>query len=236
MKSHRFTQCLSRMLKYKTIISSIIILYSFSCSSNKAPSSKESNDPQSIELFDGKTLSGWKTLNFGSEGDNVLVSGNKIILNRGEPFTGIVIEDENFQPPSDEYEINIKARKTEGRDFFCAVTFPVPEKDSCCTFVAGAWGGQVTGLSNIDYLDANRNSTRSTLKYETDKWYNIKVEITYGRIRCWIDDRIVVNTLIDKKIISMRPGPIEACQPFGIASYETSAEFESITLKSVRIN
>mgnify|MGYP003323154423 CR=1 FL=1 len=224
------------MFKYKTIISSIIILYSFSCSSNKAPSSKESNDPQSIELFDGKTLSGWKTLNFGSEGDNVLVSGNKINLNRGEPFTANGIEDENYQPPTDEYEINIKARKTEGRDFFCAVTFPVPEKDSCCTFVAGAWGGQVTGLSNIDYLDANRNSTRSTLKYETDKWYNIKVEITYGRIRCWIDDRIVVNTLIDKKIISMRPGPIEACQPFGIASYETSAEFESITLKSVRIN
>ena len=224
------------MFKYKTIISSIIILYSFSCSSNKAPSNKESNDLQYIELFDGKTLSGWKTLNFGSEGGNVLVSGNKIILNRGEPFTGIVIEDENFQPPSDEYEINIKARKTEGRDFFCAVTFPIPEKDSCCTFVAGAWGGQVTGLSNIDYLDANRNSTRSTLKYETDKWYNIKVEITYGRIRCWIDDRIVVNTLIDKKIISMRPGPIETCQPFGIASYETSAEFESITLKSVRIN
>ena len=134
------------MFKYKTIISSIIILYSFSCSSNKAPSSKESNDPQSIELFDGKTLSGWKTLNFGSEGGNVLVSGNKIILNPGEPLTGIVIEDENFQPPSDEYEINIKARKTEGRDFFCAVTFPVPEKDSCCTFVAGAWGGQVPGL------------------------------------------------------------------------------------------
>ena len=224
------------MFKYKTIISSIIILYSFSCSSNKAPSTKESNDLQSIELFDGKTLSGWKTLNFGSEGGNVLVSGNKIVFDRGEPFTGIVIEDENFQPPSDEYEINIKARKTEGRDFFCAVTFPVPEKGSCCTFVAGAWGGQVTGLSNIDYLDANRNSTRSTLKYETDKWYNIKVEITYGRIRCWIDDRIVVNTLIDKKIISMRPGPIETCQPFGIASYETSAEFESITLKSVRIN
>ena len=45
-----------------------------------------------------------------------------------------------------------------------------------------------------------------------------------------------INKIKDKKIISMRPGPIEACQPFGIASYETSAEFESITLKSVRIN
>ena len=111
------------MFKYKTIISSIIILYSFSCSSNKAPSKKESNDPESIELFDGKTLSGWKTLSFGSEGGNVLVSDNKIVLDRGEPFTGIVIEDENFQPPSDEYEINIKARKTEGRDFFLCSDF-----------------------------------------------------------------------------------------------------------------
>ena len=94
----------------------------------------------------------------------------------------------------------------------------------------------MTGLSNIDYLDANRNSTRSILKYETDKWYNIKVEITYGRIRCWIDDRIVVNTLIDKNIISMRPGAIEACQPFGIASYETSAEFKFVTLNNIKTN
>ena len=52
------------------------------------------------------------------EGGQVVVEQNKIVFGRGEPFTGIVIDDKNFKPPSDEYEINLRARKTEGRDFF----------------------------------------------------------------------------------------------------------------------
>ena len=221
------------MLKAKTIISAVIILYSFSCSSKNVNSKKETNSKSYIQLFDGNSLSGWKILNFDGSGGQVTVNNNLINFGRGEPFTGIVVDKENFIPPGEEYEINVEVRKTEGRDFFCAITFPVPEKGSCCTFVAGAWGGQVTGLSNIDYLDANRNSTRSTLRYETDKWYNIRIEISYGRIRCWIDDRIVVNSLISNKTISMRPGAIEQCQPFGIASYETSSEFRSIRISKI---
>ena len=221
------------MLKAKTIISAVIILYSFSCSSKNVNSKKETNSKSYIQLFDGNSLSGWKILNFDGTGGQVNVENNLINFGRGEPFTGIVADKENFDLPGEEYEINVEVRKTEGRDFFCAITFPVPEKGSCCTFVAGAWGGQVTGLSNIDYLDANRNSTRSTLRYETDKWYNIRIEISYGRIRCWIDDRIVVNSLISNKTISMRPGAIEQCQPFGIASYETSSEFRSIRISKI---
>ena len=159
-----------------------------------------------------------------------------MIFDRGDPLTGIVINDSDFVLPDDEYEIILKARKIDGRDFFCALTFPVPGKNSCCTFVAGGWGGQVTGLSNIDYLDANRNTTRSTLNYAHDRWYIIKVAVTDGRIRCWIDERLVVNCLIEDKHISMRPGPIEKCQPFGIASYETKVEFESIVLRRVLTN
>ena len=221
------------MLKAKTIISAVIILYSFSCSSKNVNSKKETNSKSYIQLFDGNSLSGWKILNFDGSGGQVTVNNNLINFGRGEPFTGIVVDKENFNPPGEEYEINVEVRKTEGRDFFCAITFPVPEKNACCTFVAGAWGGQVTGLSNIDYLDANRNSTRSTLRYENGKWYNIRIEISYGRIRCWIDDRIVVNSLISNKTISIRPGAIEKCQPFGIASYETSSDFRSIRLSKI---
>ena len=221
------------MLKAKAIISAVIILYSFSCSSKNVNSKKETNSKSYIQLFDGNSLSGWKILNFDGSGGQVIVNNNLINFSRGEPFTGIVVDKENFNPPGEEYEINVEVRKTEGRDFFCAITFPVPEKNACCTFVAGAWGGQVTGLSNIDYLDANRNSTRSTLRYENDKWYNIRIEISYGRIRCWIDDRIVVNSLISNKTISIRPGAIEQCQPFGIASYETSSDFRSIRLSKI---
>ena len=224
------------MLKAKTIISALIILYSFSCSSKKVDQKKSTNSKSYIQLFDGHSLSGWKTLDFDGSGGQVTVDNNSIIFDRGEPFTGIVIDNDNFQLPGEEYEISVEAKKTDGRDFFCAITFPVPEKNACCTFVAGAWGGQVTGLSNIDYLDANRNTTRSTLRYETDKWYNIIIKISYGRIQCWIDDRIVVNSLISNKTISMRPGAIEQCQPFGIASYETSANFRSIRIRKIDIN
>ncbi len=225
------------MFKMKHAFTAIAILYSFSCSSNKGPDKKISNAQSVIELFDGKSLGIWEEIQFGEENDTkVRVEKGKIIFDRGDPLAGIVINDPGFEPPDDEYEIILKARKVDGRDFFCALTFPVPEKNSCCTFVAGGWGGQVTGLSNIDYLDANRNTTRSTLNYDHDRWYIIRVEVTYGRIRCWIDNRLVTNCLIADKHISMRPGPIEKCQPFGIASYETKVEFESIVLRRVLTN
>ncbi len=220
------------MFKLKYAITAVAILNSFSCSSNKGPDKKIFIDESVIELFDGKSLGIWEEIQF-TEGNeaNVRIENGKIIFGRGDPLTGIAINDASFKPPAEEYEITLKARKIDGRDFFCALTFPVPEKNSCCTFVAGGWGGQVTGLSNIDYLDANRNTTRSTLDYDHDRWYIIRVEVTRGRIRCWIDKRLVVNCLIKDKHISMRSGPIEKCQPFGIASYDTKVEFESISVK-----
>ena len=186
-----------------------------------------------LELFDGKSLAGWQKLEFDGSGGRVEVSGGNLLFSRGDPLTAIVIADRTFTPPAGEYEIILRARKIDGRDFFCALTFPVPEKSACCTFVAGGWGGGVTGLSNVDHLDANRNTTRSVLHYEAGKWYNLRIEVRRGRIRCWVDERIVVNTLIADQMISMRPGAIEQCQPLGIASFATTAEFESLRLRAL---
>lgn len=186
------------------------------------------------ELIDGRSLLGWRRLDFDGKGGEVDAAGGAIALGRGEPFTAIVIDDPEFEPPGLEYEIVVAARKIEGRDFFCALTFPVPEKASCCTFVVGGWGGGVTGLSDIGLLDANRNTTRSVLKYEHGRWYELRVEIRRGRIRCWIDEKLVVNLLTDGKKISVRPGEIEACQPLGLASWETAAEIKSIRVRRLR--
>ncbi|MFP6874996.1 MAG: family 16 glycoside hydrolase [Verrucomicrobiales bacterium] len=185
------------------------------------------------ELFDGKSLAGWQRLGFDDSGGRIEVREGKLLFTRGDPLTAMVISDRSFTPPAREYEIIVRARKMDGRDFFCALTFPVPEKSACCTFVAGGWGGGVTGLSNIDHLDANRNTTRSVVHYETGQWYDLRIEIRSGRIRCWVDERIVVNSLIADKIVSMRPGAIEQCQPLGIASFATSAQFESLRLRAL---
>ena len=185
------------------------------------------------ELFDGESLAGWQRLDFDGSGGSIEVSGGSILFSRGNPLTAMVVADRTFMPPAEEYEIILQARKVDGRDFFCALTFPVPEKSACCTFVAGGWGGGVTGISNIDNLDANRNTTRSVLRYEPGKWYDLKVEVRRGRIRCWVDQRIVVNTVISDKMISMRPGLIEQCRPVGIASFATASEFKSLRLRAL---
>ena len=51
------------------------------------------------ELFDGKTLSGWKTPEFGGEG-KVYVKDGMIVMERGESMTGITF---NGKPLKNNY-------------------------------------------------------------------------------------------------------------------------------------
>ena len=185
------------------------------------------------ELVGGESPAGWRRLDFGGDGGAVGFAEGSIKLGRGMPLAAVVIDDPSFAPPADDYELVARARKLDGRDFFCALTFPVPEKEAHCTFVAGGWGGGVTGLSNIDHLDANRNRTRSSLFYETGLWYELRVEVRRGRIRCWVDERLVVNALIADRLVSLRPGDIEQCAPLGLASYETAAEISSLRIRAL---
>jgi hypothetical protein len=213
------------------------LVFSSACSGKRQPEGKENNpsahSPEWQEFFDGKSLAGWRRLDLNGTGGEIDVTDGRISFGRGNPLTAMVIADKTFAPPAAEYEMILQARKTDGRDFFCALTFPVPERGTCCTFVAGGWGGGVTGISNIDNLDANRNSTRSVIRYHADKWYDLKVEVRRGRIRCWVNQRLVVNALIAGKSISMRDGEIEKCQPLGIASFSTASEFKSLRIRAL---
>ncbi len=203
------------------------------CADRAAPDARDPERYAWRDLFDGESLTGWRHIGFDGDGGAAEVADGKIVFGRGRPFTGLTVADPDFDAPAEEYEVAVRARKIDGRDFFCALTFPVPEKGACCTFVAGGWGGGVTGLSNIDGLDANRNTTRAALQYQTGRWYDLRVEVRRGRIRCWVDRRLVVNALIADRQISMRPGAIEACQPLGVASYETAAEIETIRVRAL---
>ena len=225
------------MIAHLKLLQAILLplAFFFACSVKREPVVKKKNatahSQQWQELFDKKSLEGWKRLELDGEGGEINFADGVIRFARGNPLTAMVIADERFTPPSSTYEMILRARKTDGRDFFCALTFPVPEKETCATFVAGGWGGGVTGISNIDNLDANRNSTRSVIRYQTGQWYDLRIEVRRDTIRCWVDNRLVVNTVISGKKISMRPGKIENCQPLGIASFATASEFKSLRIR-----
>ncbi len=177
-------------------------------------------------LFNGTNLEGWEITNFGPQGP-VYVSGGSIVLGMGDGCTGVTWK-KDF--PSDDYEVTLEAKRTQGTDFFCGMTFPVGK--SPCTLVVGGWGGTLVGLSSINGRDASENETRTLRKFENDQWYTIRLRVAGGAIKAWIDDEMVVDFTIGDKLLTIR-SEVELSRPFGIASWVTTAAIRNIRVERV---
>jgi hypothetical protein len=172
-------------------------------------------------LFDGRSLAGWKSTNFGGEGE-VSASDNSLILDLGSPLTGVNYTREF---PKSNYEIRVEANRLEGRDFFCGLTFPVG--DSFCSLIVGGWGGAVVGLSCIDGKDASENETTQIMKLDNDRWYRFRLRVTPEQIQAWIDDKLTIDQDIRGRKIYTR-SEVDLSQPLGFATYETRAALRNI--------
>ncbi len=181
-------------------------------------------EPKWRDLFDGKSLAGWKVTNFGGEGDVEVVDGT-IEMDFGGSLTGITYTKE---VPKSNYEIRMDAKRMDGIDFFCTTTFPV--RDSFCSLVVGGWAGSIVGLSNIDGEDASANETTRFVKFKSDQWYRIRIRVTNKKIQAWIDDKQIVDQEIGGRKLSTRP-EVELSQPLGIAAWETRAALRRIQLR-----
>jgi 3-keto-disaccharide hydrolase len=189
----------------------------------KVGKSEISQPKDSSYIFDGKTLNGWEITNFGPQGP-VFVSGDEIILGMGDGCTGITWK-KDF--PLTGYEITLEAKRVEGNDFFCGMTFPAGKEP--CSLIVGGWGGTIVGLSSINGMDASENETTTLRHFEKNRWYKIRLRVTEQTIQAWIDDELVVDFTIDSNILSIRP-EVELSKPFGIASWRTTAALRNIRL------
>jgi hypothetical protein len=178
-------------------------------------------------LFNGQTLAGWRVTPFAGAGAVECKSG-LIVLNAGDPFTGINWTNEI---PKADYEVALEAMRVAGSDFFCGLTFPA--SDSFCTLIVGGWGGAVVGLSSLDDLDASENETTQFIDFETGRWYRILVRVTQKKIEAWIEQKKVVDAGISGRKISLRPGDIKLSKPFGLASWRTTAALREIKIRKV---
>jgi hypothetical protein len=176
-------------------------------------------------LFDGKSLDGWVVTKFFDPG-KVEVKDGQIILHAGSGLTGVHRPTAPFRT---NYEVELEAMRLKGRDFFCGLTFPVGK--NCCTFVVGGWGGNLVGISSLEGLDASMNETGKNFPFQTNRCYRIRVRVTPTRLECWIDKEKFVGLTVTGRQLGMRPGDIESSQPFGIASYETTAALRNIRVR-----
>jgi Domain of Unknown Function (DUF1080) len=178
-------------------------------------------------LFDGKSLDGWKPADYFHAG-KVHVKDGTIVMEKGDRMTGVVYTRGDF--PNRDYEVTLEGKKVAGNDFFCTTTFPVG--DSFCSLVVGGWGGRVVGLSSLNGADASENETRLEKKFDADRWYAIRIRVTDKRIDAWIDKEHVVDLDRTGLRISTRI-ECNACQPFGVATWETVGAVRAIRVRSL---
>ena len=184
---------------------------------------------QDGKMFDGKSLTGWRSIDAGyfDRHGEVTVADGELRIAAGEPGSGIAWTREM---PKVNYEVSWEAKRTGGNDFFSGSTFPV--NDSYLTLIIGGWGGGVVGISNLDDASAVENETTSYREFESDRWYRIRIRVTKHNVSAWIDDEQVVDADIEDRKLSIW-WEVEPMRPFGIATWNTSAALRNIRLKAI---
>jgi hypothetical protein len=177
------------------------------------------------DLFDGKTLAGWKSSDFGGDG-KLYVKDGAIVMERGS-MTGITWTG---KPPRSNFELTLDGMRLEGSDFFCTTTFPVGQE--YCTLVVGGWGGTVVGLSNVDHYDASENSTSTSREFKDNVWYHVRIRVTDAKIRAWIGSAEVVNQEREGHTFGIRI-ECDASRPLGISTWNTKGAVKNIRLREL---
>ncbi|QDU80246.1 hypothetical protein Pla110_19700 [Polystyrenella longa] len=193
----------------------------------QAETDSKNEDQEWKLLFDGKSLKDWKTTKFGGEGDVTVEEGN-MVIGFGVDLSGV---NYTGKTPTQNYEVELEAKRIDGNDFFCGLTFPV-EKSSC-SLIVGGWGGGLCGLSSLNGNDAAENETATWQSFEDDKWYKIRLRVEPEQIQAWIDDERIVNANIKGRTLTVR-GEVLLSRPFGIATWQTSAALRNIRIRELK--
>lgn len=179
------------------------------------------------DLFDGKTLAGWKVSQFGGEG-KVCVEKGAIVMEMGCMMTGIVRAGDVIR---DNYELRLEGMRLDGSDFFCTTTFPVGK--DCCSLVVGGWGGGVVGLSSVDHADASENPTTKFMRFKDNRWYKVRIRVSDAAIEAWIDGVKKVNQYRKDHTFGIRM-EVDLCRPLGISTWVTKGAVRNIRVRRLK--
>jgi len=223
-----FRRAIRQALNKALVLVVVITLGACRDTGSTAPPNEPNVSPKmpsdEMSLFDGKTLGQWKITDFGGQGD-VYVKDGAIYMEMGNDMTGVTWTGPVVRM---NYELTLEAMRVKGSDFFCGLTFPVGDRP--CSLILGGWGGQVCGLSNIDYYDAANNETTRIVSFENGKWYRVRLRVTPGKIEAWLDDEKLVDIETKGRHIDIRL-EVELSRPLGIATWQTTGAVRNIRLR-----
>jgi hypothetical protein len=180
------------------------------------------------------TAAAWSVVSFGGEGEVEFLEDG-VRLGFGVALTGVRWDADGLPDgaalPRDGYELELRATRLGGNDFFCGLSFPVG--DGALTLVLGGWGGSLVGLSCLDGADASSNETTCFRRFESGREYAVRVRVADGRVRAWLDGERVVDAVVAGRRCELR-AEIVPGGPFGLAAFQTAAELRGLRLRRLR--
>lgn len=222
------------MVRFPMILAIMLCLLGALLSAATAAAAEEQpwEEGRWYPLFDGKSLDGWKSTQFGGEGEvTVDMEKRELLIARGAPMSGITYASEK-KLPVENYEIRLEAKRTQGGDFFCGLT--VPYRDSHFSLIVGGWGGGVIGISSIDGMDASENKTTSYQAFKNNVWHKVRLRVQGDRVDAWIDDKQVVDLEIGDHKLSTRV-EVDLSKPLGISTYDTGTALRNLELRRLPV-
>ncbi|MEE2640038.1 MAG: family 16 glycoside hydrolase [Planctomycetota bacterium] len=190
-----------------------------------------------VSLFNGRDLKGLLVLkkSYYEDHGKVRIDNRALVIGKGMPGSGITVDPKIVKDlPRMNYEVFLSAKRVEGNDFFCGLTFPVEK--AYCTMILGGWGGGSIGLSNVDSLSAIENETSGFHEFENNQWYEIHLVVSEKTIRATLNregwkekkELFSVETQEHKYDIWWEQEP---ARPLGITTWNTTAAFRKIEIR-----
>ncbi len=92
-----------------------------------------------------------------------------------------------------DYTIQVKARKLGGREGFL-VLWHSQADDTYHWWNIGGWGNTIARCETSKSGDRQPYGPSVPLTVETDRWYDLRLEVRGNRVRGYIDDKLVTDT------------------------------------------
>jgi alpha-L-arabinofuranosidase len=120
---------------------------------------------------------GWKILGDGAQWN---VADGVLRQSAEREFIRALAGDKSWT----DYTLTLRARKTSGREGFLVLFHIADDEDRNWWNIAG-WNNTQHAIELGETLDGKRGQV------EAGRWYDIKIELTGKRVKCWLDGRLV---------------------------------------------
>ena len=183
------------------------------------------------DLFDGKTLDGWRTPKSGAfVNGKAEVKDHCIALQAESDGAGIAAT----QPvPAVGYEVTADATRSGGRGDFCTLVFPIAGQQ-CVLYVGG--GDDEGNAFGLGYVDGSRfadDELTRRVEYERGRYYRIRLRVMPDTVRAWLDGREMLDLATAGRRLEVGTYVPELV-PFGVYAWNSQALIRSIRMRELK--